>query len=72
MTNGRFLKAAMIRNGYTAGSLADSIGLSRQSMSYKLNNKRMFTVDEIKAISEKLNLSLEEKEAIFFGNAVDK
>lgn len=67
MTNSRFLKAAMIRNGYTAGSLADSIGLSRQSMSYKLNNKRVFTVDEISAISEKLNLSLEEKEEIFFG-----
>lgn len=72
MTNGRLLRASAIANGFTTGSLAESIGLSRQSMSYKLNNRRKFTVDEIKAISEKLNLSLEEKEAIFFGNAVDK
>lgn len=72
MTNGRFLKAAIIKNGYTAGTLADSIGLSRQSMSYKLNNKRKFTANEISVISEKLNLSLEEKEEIFFGNSVDK
>lgn len=72
MTNSRFLKAAIIKNGYTSGTLADDINLSRQSFSYKMNNKRKFTADEIAVISEKLNLSLEEKEEIFFGKAVAK
>lgn len=72
MTNGRLLRASAIANGFTIGTLADSIKLSRQSLSYKLNNKRQFTAEEIKAISEKLNLSLEEREAIFFGETVEK
>ena len=66
MTDTNKLKAALALKGMTAGDLADMIGMSRQSISYKMNNIREFRVKEIIAISEALNLTLEEKEAIFF------
>lgn len=66
MTDTRKLRAALALKGMTAGDLAEKIGLSRQSMSYKMNNLREFRVKEIAAIAEVLNLTLEEREAIFF------
>jgi len=66
MTNKPMLLAKMALNGYTAYKLAEDIKLSRQSMSYKINGKREFNVDEINAISGLLNLTLEERDAIFF------
>jgi len=67
MTNTLELKAVMVRSGYTAERLAKEIGLSQQSLSYKINNKREFTATEINSIARALELSLEEKESIFFG-----
>lgn len=72
MTDTNKLKAALALKGMTAGDLADMIGMSRQSISYKMNNIREFRVKEIIAISEALNLTLEEKEAIFFADKVDE
>ena len=66
MTNKPMLLAKMALNGYTAYKLAEDIKLSRQSMSYKINGKREFNVDEINAISGLLNLTLEERDTIFF------
>lgn len=66
MTNKPMLLAKMALSGYTAYKLAEDIKLSRQSMSYKINGKREFNVDEINAISGLLNLTLEERDAIFF------
>ena len=70
MTNKKEFKIALIRKGLTASDLADTIGMSRQSMSYKINNIRMFTVSEIAKISDVLGLTLIEKERIFFDNQV--
>lgn len=70
MTNIEELKISLIRNRMTASDLADALNISRASLSYKMNNKRMFTVTEIAKISEILNLSLVEKERIFFDNEV--
>ncbi len=66
MTNKPMLLAKMALNGYTAYKLAEDIKLSRQSMSYKINGKREFNVNEINAISGLLNLTLEERDEIFF------
>jgi len=68
MTNTTEFKIALLRNKLTAAELADKIGISRVSMSYKMNNIRSFTVTEISEIAKVLNLSLVEKERIFFGN----
>lgn len=72
MTNASEFKIALLRSGLTAYELADSIGMSRQSLSYKINNVREFTATEIARIADVLKLTVAEKERIFFGNEVDK
>lgn len=67
MTNTTEFKVMMVRNGYTAEQLAKEIGMTPQSLSYKINNKREFTATEINNVSKALGLTLEEKEIIFFG-----
>lgn len=71
MTNTLEFKAMLIRKGYTAEELADAIGITKVTMSYKVNNKREFMASEINAISKVLDLSLEEKEKIFFADVVE-
>ena len=71
MTNTLELKAMMIRRQITAEELADRIGISQQSLSYKINNKREFTSSEIKSISDVLAMTLEERDMIFFGDVVE-
>lgn len=72
MTDTLEFKATLLRKGYTAGKLANEIGLSWASLSYKVNNRREFTATEINRISKTLNLTLEEKEKIFFADTVEK
>lgn len=64
-------KIALVKNHLSAGALAKKIGLSRTSMSYKMTGRREFTSDEIKRISNCLNLTVEEREKIFFTEMVD-
>lgn len=66
MTNKKMFQIALLKRNYTFDKLASKIELSRQSMSYKVNNKRKFTESEINKIDNVLNLSTEEKESIFF------
>ena len=66
MTNTKEFKIAMLRAGYTNESLAPAIGMSKATLSYKINNLREFTVSEIKKIQETLRLSDEERDLIFF------
>ncbi len=68
MTDKNKLRAKMALHGMTDYELADAVGMSRQSMSYKINCKRDFTVKEIDAISKVLGLTLEERDEIFFAN----
>lgn len=68
MTNKQMFQIALLKRNYTFDKLASKIELSRQSMSYKVNNKRKFTESEINKIDTVLNLSTEEKESIFFTN----
>lgn len=62
----------MTLKGITGYDLAERIGISRASFSYKMNNLREFRAKEIQAISEILKLSLEDKEQIFFADMVDE
>ena len=71
MTNTTEFRIALIRAKKTMEELANEIGISPASLSYKVNNRREFTSKEIKAISEVLGLPLEDKEKIFFANEVD-
>lgn len=68
MTNTNEFKAALVRKGMTAGDLAELIGISRQSLSYRMNNIVEFRISEVEKISQILELTLEEKNLIFFEN----
>ena len=67
MTNTLLFKGIMVAKGKTFQELADEIGLSKTCLSYKVNNKSQFVVSEIKAIQKALELTNEERDAIFFG-----
>ena len=71
MTNKTEFKVALIRANLTMDELAEAVGMSSASLSYKVNNKREFTSTEIKSISERLDLSIEDRELIFFAETVD-
>ena len=71
MTNTSEFKVVLLRKGWTAEKLADSIGMSCQSLSYKINNKREFTSSEIANIQKTLGLSSEERDKIFFTEMVE-
>lgn len=66
MTNTKEFKAMLILKGITAAELADKIQLSPQSLSYKINNVREFTLSELQDIKKVLNLDPEETIKIFF------
>lgn len=66
MTNTKEFRAALARAEITAAELAEKIGLSPQSMSYKINNVREFTLSELQKIREVLNLSPADIILIFF------
>lgn len=66
MTNSLKLKARILEKGFTFQKLAKEIGISYQSMSYKINNKREFNQTEIFNICRILEIDENERSAYFF------
>ncbi|MCM1365079.1 MAG: helix-turn-helix domain-containing protein [Faecalibacterium sp.] len=64
MTATNKLRALLVSMGFTQSEIADKIGISRQSFSYKINNKVEFKVSEIEAICQLLHI--EDKDEYFF------
>ena len=64
--NSQRLKQAIDESGITITALAKKVGISRESMYNKIENKTEFTVSEIGLISSALHLSNEARDAIFF------
>ena len=61
------LKAAIVEHGSTTEKLAESIGIHPATMYRKLAaNGQGFTIGEVEAIVDVLNLSSEECTRIFF------
>lgn len=50
------LRGKMVEEGITQSALAHSMGLSRATMSLKMNGKRDFTLTELKIIVKLLNI----------------
>ena len=69
--NNDLLKKVIQDRGIKITSLADNIGISRQSLSQKLNGEREFTQGEILAIKTALRLSDTEFIQIFFKSGVE-
>ncbi len=66
MTDTAKLKYFIERSGLTQTKLAELLGITVPTLNNKVLNKREFSVNEIAKIQKILNISLEEKEAIFF------
>lgn len=64
MTATNELRALFVQKGYTQSVIAEKIGISRQSMSCKMNNKVEFKVSEIEALCNILGIT--DKNKYFF------
>ncbi len=53
-------------------TIAEKMGISRQTLYLKMNGKREFKTSEITNLCEILRLTTEEKKHIFFTDEVDK
>lgn len=72
MTDTLEIKKIIRMKGFTLDTLSKKIGISRTSLSYKINNVVEFNAQEIKHIQKILELSNEQRDHIFFAEAVDK
>ena len=71
MTNAKEFKVALMRNGITMTQLSEMVHITLATLSRKVNNLSEFTVSEVKTISDILNLSVDDRERIFFANNVE-
>ena len=72
MTDTLEIKKIIRMKGFTLDTLSKKIGISRTSLSYKINNIVEFNAQEIKHIQKILELYNEQRDHIFFAEAVDK
>lgn len=68
MTNGKLLKEIAKAKQVTLQELAEALGLTRQGLSKKIENRSEFRVSEVSKLSEILGLSEQQKQEIFFCN----
>lgn len=72
MTDTNAFKASVMRKGLTMAILAEKIGVTEATLSYKANNLRQFKMAEAQAIKRILGLTAEERDAIFFADDVEQ
>lgn len=70
MTDIKALKKAIEDKGMTISSLARVIGMNKQTLFNRFEDPD-FRSSEIQAIQQALNMSLEERDAIFFSHEGD-
>jgi lambda repressor-like predicted transcriptional regulator len=66
MTDTHMLMSLVNEKGVTKVALAAHLGLSRQGLENKLNNKYEFKQSEIEKITKFLGLTKEQERCIFF------
>lgn len=66
MTDGKLLKEIAKAKQITLQEIADAVGLTRQGLSKKIENRSEFRVSEVAKISKLLGLSEQQKQNIFF------
>lgn len=71
MTNTAKLKAKIVEKGMVQEEIAQALGMTIATFNYKVNNKREFKASEIKRLSERLSLTAEEVNTIFFAEEVE-
>ncbi len=70
MVNHAKLRGLMVERGLEVNRLASILGISRQAVSDKLSGKTSITLTDAQAISLALDMSNEERDAIFFADTV--
>ena len=68
MLQPNLLRAAIVRSGYTQGEYAKLIGISRNSLTSRLNGERPFTIDEVDRTRAVLSIDNSEICDIFFAS----
>ena len=71
MTNSVLLASKIKESGYTCSIIAKELGITRQGLWKKINNRSEFKQTEIEKISRLLNLDAEVSNLIFFTVDVD-
>lgn len=71
MINYELLKNRINKSGIKIYALAEACGLTPQGLYNKLNGKNDFRCSEIIYLSKALNLSPEDRNAIFFAQIID-
>lgn len=66
MFNSLLLEIAITRSQISKRDLAKKLGISEQGLYNKLNGISEFKASEIRALSDALSLSSQEREEIFF------
>lgn len=66
--NKKALRTAINESGLTITSIAERIGISRETLYNKMEKKSEFSASEICAMQAILGISNAERDAIFFGN----
>ena len=68
MLNKNKLRGKIVEKGYSVRTIAAEIGLNKATFYRKMNGTSDFTREEIQKIAVLLDLSVQEKEEIFFGS----
>lgn len=71
MTNKDMLEEYIEKSGYKKSFIAKQLGLTTFGFLLKVTNKSEFKATEIETLCTLLNISVEERMAIFFAKAVD-
>ena len=66
MTNTELLNEYIDKSGYKRAFIAKALGITAYGLALKINNKSEFKASEMTILCELLNISTEDKEAIFF------
>ncbi|SHE62521.1 hypothetical protein SAMN02745190_00842 [Schwartzia succinivorans DSM 10502] len=71
MTNTVELEIAIIRAGLRKKQVAEALGITKEGLRLKMNNKTEFTASEIATLYKLLNLNFESQQKIFFTQSVE-
>lgn len=72
MTDTKALKEIIAKSGLKLEYLAECCGITRQSLTNKINNRNYFTAKEIDILCRELKItSLKERDRIFFAKKVE-
>ena len=66
MINTHLLRYLIAKNGDTTEALAIDLGISRTSLSSKINNKNEFKLSEVQKIIEKYKMTCTQAQDTFF------